>query len=468
MKPMPIPMTRAVRHGPRRLARTALAAMLLAPVTGWTYPGGAGPGAWHEVTPGGAVVEVQRIAPPPQPAAGAMRDHEEDGVRLSVSRPIQGSTLHFSGQAIADHASRAIGLSAGPATVTIAGGRGAGLPFTGHAFRDVDDNLFHGYASREFDYSGGAIDVALPILGRLQAGAVSVSSPRVSDRNAYFLGFERGVVAASAFSVDRGGDTVGHGFDLSARFGDLHLGVRALRDVHGASWEQGTVTWLRSAHSSLGFALGRSGSRLYRDGEDTRAMLTFTTALGPSPGGALAVEEEPEEEAEQAASASRHRRLAILAGGAAVAAVALSSGDSNGDGVARYATQNEAAFNAMARINPRSVQENVEYGGSVYGNPDGTFSHAGEVKGDVASVAFDPHALVPSGGRALAAWHTHGGPDPRYVNEFFSPQDIVFFRGYGVDGYLGTPAGRMWLYDLGENNINQLVGEDGNEFILPN
>ena len=52
----------------------------------------------------------------------------------------------------------------------------------------------------------------------------------------------------------------------------------------------------------------------------------------------------------------------------------LSSGNSILDQSPRFATQSQAAFAILSAVNPISVQRNREHGGSIYRNPDGTFS----------------------------------------------------------------------------------------------
>jgi hypothetical protein len=54
---------------------------------------------------------------------------------------------------------------------------------------------------------------------------------------------------------------------------------------------------------------------------------------------------------------------------------------------------------------------------------------------------------VPEGTVNAARWHTHGGNDPGYDNENFSPQDKANARREHVDSYLGTPGGTIREYD---------------------
>ena len=79
---------------------------------------------------------------------------------------------------------------------------------------------------------------------------------------------------------------------------------------------------------------------------------------------------------------------------------------------------------------------------------------ASSLAGDEASVNIgNPVTAVPAGTRATASYHTHGGPDPRYDNENFSPQDILSDVLVGVDGYLGTPSGVLKKHVLNTNQV---------------
>jgi hypothetical protein len=50
---------------------------------------------------------------------------------------------------------------------------------------------------------------------------------------------------------------------------------------------------------------------------------------------------------------------------------------------------------------------------------------------------------VPSGTITTASYHTHGAFDPIYDSEHFSSMDVTLNNAWGVDGYLGTPAGYL-------------------------
>ena len=108
----------------------------------------------------------------------------------------------------------------------------------------------------------------------------------------------------------------------------------------------------------------------------------------------------------------------------------------------KYTNPTEAVRRRGQYINPRSKQEHREYCGCVCKkkNPE-TCKYeyfTTQVRGSLDKC--DPRdAPCPSDSIWVAWWHSHGGNDPGYMNEDFSPNDIGFSDGYNIDGYLITP-----------------------------
>lgn len=108
----------------------------------------------------------------------------------------------------------------------------------------------------------------------------------------------------------------------------------------------------------------------------------------------------------------------------------------------------------MQHANKKSVAENLEYGGWVYKNPDGTFSYDEPTKGQPAGLTN-----MPSKGPNDVAWyHTHGATDPNYDNENFSGADgdKGFSKQENADGYLATPTGVIKKYDVANDKESVL------------
>jgi uncharacterized Zn-binding protein involved in type VI secretion len=111
-------------------------------------------------------------------------------------------------------------------------------------------------------------------------------------------------------------------------------------------------------------------------------------------------------------------------------------------GEARFATAEAAAIFALQLANPGSVADNLEYGGWISQNSDGTFTYGPIVQGE-------PAGLTPpsKGPNDVADFHTHAAFDPLYDNENFSDDDKDTNRTDGVVGYLATPSGAIKKFD---------------------
>jgi hypothetical protein len=87
----------------------------------------------------------------------------------------------------------------------------------------------------------------------------------------------------------------------------------------------------------------------------------------------------------------------------------------------------------------------------------GTYSYTKPRRGGIAS-SFPGE--IPFGMEPAGFVHTHGGNDPLYDNEHFSPADIdIVNEGiYGIPGYLGTPSGSVQMLYPGGNTIILIPG----------
>lgn len=121
------------------------------------------------------------------------------------------------------------------------------------------------------------------------------------------------------------------------------------------------------------------------------------------------------------------------------------AGTGTGTAPRSYATAEEAAIAAMREANPRSVAENLEYGGWVHRNPDGTYGYDPPTQGQPAGLSNMPD----KGPNDVVWYHTHGATDPAYDNENFSGAtgDRGYSRANNAPGYLATPTGTIKRYD---------------------
>ncbi|MBI5442742.1 MAG: DUF4329 domain-containing protein [Deltaproteobacteria bacterium] len=153
-------------------------------------------------------------------------------------------------------------------------------------------------------------------------------------------------------------------------------------------------------------------------------------------------------------------------GGDSGAGGATGTGAGTGAGTAprSYATAEEAAIAAMQEANPRSVAENLEYGGWVHRNPDGTYGYDPPTQGQPAGLTNMP----AKGPNDVVWYHTHGATDPAYDSENFSGAtgDKGYSRNNNATGYVATPTGVIKRYDPAADPGRDNIGRTG-ETTLP-
>jgi len=133
-----------------------------------------------------------------------------------------------------------------------------------------------------------------------------------------------------------------------------------------------------------------------------------------------------------------------------------------------FATQDDAARAALKNANPKSIKDNLEYGGLICRGQDGKYYYTGPIKGSDQGV--NPHnAPVPSRTQLVGDYHTHADyslqdkktkaairtSDPKkddFNSDNFSKDDKtgIASDGQGIPGYagyLGTPSGTFRKYD---------------------
>ena len=311
-------------------------------------------------------------------------------------------------------------------------GEGQGLSSLSPAlsFTQRDASLFHGEHEGASRFTGAALD-ALKGGFQFTAGVSQISALEVPDRLSWFAGATSEGLAFQFSRVDGQGSGAAHSVGLQMR---LPLGtVQAAYTAAASDTASAVLSWQLplSRKLSLGFELrdGRSGR--FREGTYQRWVLNISGSLREQ--NTLLAREGGNTTADIATTA-------ILAAGAVGVALVATSGSDDADNQFRFSTQHAAAQNVLNGINPTSVAQNVEYGGWVYRNPDNTFSATEPVKGSVDRVNIGSPTSVPSG-YATASYHTHAAYDPKYDSENFSYLDITMNNNWGVDGYLGTPAG---------------------------
>ena len=112
---------------------------------------------------------------------------------------------------------------------------------------------------------------------------------------------------------------------------------------------------------------------------------------------------------------------------------------------APYPTPSAAALQALRDINPTSISQHREYAGRIcqmwFGL--GSCTYTPPIPG---SKDHSTPGTCPFGNSNVGMYHTHGGNDPGYDNEHFSPKDKDAADREQVPSYLGTPSGNALQY----------------------
>ena len=119
-------------------------------------------------------------------------------------------------------------------------------------------------------------------------------------------------------------------------------------------------------------------------------------------------------------------------------------------------TEGDANAYAKALLNeiqPRSSSESREYCGYLTQRSNGDFGRTGPIRGgeDYCDLPEPPADVI-------ASWHTHGSYSEVYDNEVPSTADMESDLQARMDGYISTPAGRVWLIDYETRTARQLCG----------
>ncbi len=378
------------------------------------------------------------------------RFNGSEAATISLHRSIGSNVLHYGNTWATDEKHQYLGFTAGPATAAFFHGSGRSFSRAGSAlYQDLNHYYFHGGNRSPFSFQGGGLDLEVGKGASAQFAGVRIKSPNVQERAGYYAGLTAGHWASGVFALERGSEGVGHGFNFSYSGNRSGFEFQEIQTDTGAHVRRLGFNWHSQRGSRWSMDVEEARNPLYAGGDERRVMVRYQRSFGRSMSFSAA-----EESGESAKKQDKFGKVLALGLGVGVVALAASSGDSGGDNAQRFATPNEAAFDVMNRINPVSVSQNREHGGWIYSSADGSFGSTTPAAGDVASVNIgNPVGSVPRGTAANASYHTHAGPDPRFDNENFSPQDILSDNLVGLNGYLGTPAGFLKQHVVATNQI---------------
>lgn len=113
------------------------------------------------------------------------------------------------------------------------------------------------------------------------------------------------------------------------------------------------------------------------------------------------------------------------------------------------------AVEHLDKVQAESVRENSEYCGFFGFDGSGKLAATEPTKGSYFACESDqpPEEFV-----IVASYHTHGAYSAHYDSEVPSTDDLSADFERHVDGYLSTPAGRVWLTLVEEMVTIQLCG----------
>ena len=334
----------------------------------------------------------------------------------------------------------------------------------------VSPNFFHGAVSYDFDYGGSTLGISLIDNFTIHGGGTFINAEGLENRSVYYSGFSYKNFYSNFSSVMRSSETVGYSFVTGFKINSYDISYQELNSYNDANWREATIGVTNSENlSRVRLSLGIGNNDLHEAGEESRAALMISIPLGKIYARANRSSTNNDLTSDINKLRASFNKLQKAGVGAVGSGVALSSGNAALDTTPRFRSQHNAAYHVLYQFNPISVRQNREYGSSIYQNRDKTFSPNRYVYvGNHESVNIRPYYQIPYGTRATAIWHTHGAYMPQYANEQFSPTDIQTSVKSNLDGYLGTPFGRMRYFNVDNGNIYTFINEIGNEFVLPN
>ena len=368
--------------------------------------------------------------------------------QLSISE-----NTHLSGFARVneDEQQLSMGLQIGDSKLQVSTGRGLGFSRLSNQYAEVDPYYFHGGSTAAYQFNGVELTRQFGSKANLQIGQAHIHADNLEDRVTHYIGGRTGNVSAHYMQISRGGDKAGEALNLGFESGLGSADWSMLKQAAGGEIQQFSFTFKPIKRNHYRLLFSNRQNPLIDGSDQYRLMIGFSRPLGQF---RMSAAESGKSEEDIAKSTSRRNSM-IIGGSAVVAALVLSSGSDDQDNTPRLEEQHAAARQALNEINPVSVRINREHGGWIYQTSDGRYTYTRPVQGGVASVNI-PGSLIPRGGRPRASYHTHAGPDPRYLNEQFSPADIASDNAIGVDGYLGTPAGNFLYHRSGSNEVIRL------------
>ncbi|MCY6379602.1 DUF4329 domain-containing protein [Hoeflea prorocentri] len=113
------------------------------------------------------------------------------------------------------------------------------------------------------------------------------------------------------------------------------------------------------------------------------------------------------------------------------------------------------AIKHLDSIQPRSIRDRAEYCGLFFHDSQGQLAATPARKGGPDGCTPE---IGPDDADIIASYHTHGAFSPEADTEVPSVDDLTADFMEGIDGYVATPGGRVWLNLLEEEITVELCG----------
>ena len=383
---------------------------------------------------------------------------------LSFSQQFSGATLHISGNKSPLENGFGGGFSLRRTSLYFNTGQQSELAWSQATLPGVSGVFKSGFQSARSRWSDTSLAHSFGNRLQWRGGQTRIDLAGRVNPSLYHTGLSWRGYSGDYALTRRNGVTIGQGLSLHMSKDRFDLGYDEIRDINNHTLRALRGSFAPAANRRIGFSL-ESGISPFTGVSDQRFMLSYSGQISkpvklaandkkdqPTPPDADTGKPPEGAPDEVVAKQKSYKKHLIIAGSIIGGAVALASSSGNADSEqGGFEGQHDAARAVLNEINPKSVRENREYGGWVLRSGDNTYGYTSPVKGDIDSVS-----LGNKPGNASATYHTHGGPDPRYDNEHFSPQDKRSDDYFRVDGYLGTPAGAFLFYDHQSRHVSRL------------
>ena len=122
---------------------------------------------------------------------------------------------------------------------------------------------------------------------------------------------------------------------------------------------------------------------------------------------------------------------------------------------AQSAEELALAKGIFAQLNPRSIADNVEYCGYIGRDSQGNLVFSQPTRGTNDSCLADDPTNIDV---ITMSYHTHAAFSTDYNSELPSGADMEGDEDEGIDGWVGTPGGRLWYIDTTDMITRQICG----------